>query len=88
MSPMRTASALFMFGLSIAAGYVTFGLYRHLATPPPGAPPVQMTEHLVMIGDHAFTPFQVYSTLIAIAVVTGVGGIVVLVAGHDKPGKS
>ncbi len=86
---MRTAFALVMLLVSGAAGWLAFGLHRLVSTPPPGvtAPPA-MSEHLVSVGGHLFTPWQVLSTLLAVALVAAVAAIVALASGRDKSPKS
>jgi len=84
---MRTVVALIIFVLSAAAGYTAFGLYRYLTSLPPDDPTLP-TGQLLMIGSVGFSPFAVVIALLVSAVVISLGGIVVLVAGHDKPGDS
>jgi hypothetical protein len=86
---MRHAVAVVMFLVSAAAGLIAFGLYRLLQTPPPGAAaPPSMTDSIVLVGSHSFTPVQVIGTLSAVAIITGIVGIVALVAGPLSSRKS
>ncbi|HEV3303906.1 MAG TPA: hypothetical protein VG055_29920 [Planctomycetaceae bacterium] len=79
---MRVAVAVAMFLVSIAAGWMAFGLYRISQTPPPGP-----TDGRVLISGYSFTPTQVYITTITIAVLAALVGIMALVVGHDKAQK-
>lgn len=86
---MRAAFALVMLLVSGAAVWLALGLHRLLSTPPPGATtPLDMSEHLVSVGGHLFTPSQVSNTLIAVALVAAVAAIVALASGRDKSPKS
>ncbi len=77
---MRTVFALVMFVLSAATGYAAFGLYRHLRT----LPPDDYTDHLLGIGNVGLSPFAVVIALSVVAVLAGLGGIALLVAGRDN----
>jgi hypothetical protein len=76
-----------MFVLSAAAGYGAFGLYRHLRSLPPDDPTLP-TGQLLMIGSVGFSPFAGVIALSVFAVLAGLGGIALLVAGHDNARKS
>jgi hypothetical protein len=84
---MRTVFALIIFVLSAGAGYTAFGLYRYLKSLPPDDPTLP-TGQLLMIGSVGFSPFAVVIALSVFAVLAGLGGIALLVAGHDNARKS